>query len=285
MSSLKTILFLVCAWMSISVQAQEFTQTINKEITLRSNLDTHTLTVHNVQGSVEIEGYEGTAIVLEVEKVIKASDKAQIEMGRKDVDVKVLENPGNTVVYLLSPYAHFNEQTNSFSYNNNNPESKYDYQLNYKIKVPKQISLKITGLVSEFTSVRNMESKKISVDHMFQGPISLENITGQTKAFTQQGDIKVSYKTNPTESCTYNTQTGKIDINYQENLSAVLSFDIDGGKAYSLFKSNETAMKVIPGGEEESFFQLDPNKAMHIGQGGPTLTFWNGGGNVIIRKH
>jgi hypothetical protein len=285
MNNSKIVLFLLCAWVSGLVHAQEFKETINKEIALGSNLETHTLTVHNPMGSVEIEGYEGTAIVMEVEKVIKGADKAQVEKGKRDVDIKVLQKPEHTVVYLLSPYAHYNEQTGSFTYHDNHPENKYDYQLNYKIKVPKQISLKITGLVPKLTTVKNMDSRQINVDHTFAGSIILENVTGQTQARTLNGDITVSYKKNPAEDCTYNTQSGKIDITYQENLSAVLSLGIDGGKCYSSFKSKEPAMEVIPNGEQKTFFQLDFNKILHIGQGGPTLTFWNSRGNVIIRKH
>lgn len=285
MRTLKLILFILSVCMSTSVHAQEFKETINKEITLGSNLDTHTLTVHNVQGSVAIEGYEGTTIIMEVEKVINAKDKAQIEKGKKDIDVKVLKKQANTVVYLLSPYAHYNEQTGSFTYHDNNPDNKYYYQLNYKIKVPKQVSLKITGLAPEFTSVKNMDSRQISVDHTFGGSIVLENITGKTHARTLNGDIKATYKNNPTEDCTYKTDAGKIDITYQENLSANLSMEINGGKCYSTFKPNEPAIEVIPGGEQKTFFQLDFKKVMQVGKGGPTLTFLNGSGKVIIRKH
>jgi hypothetical protein len=52
-----------------------------KEIALSSISDTHTLTVHNVQDAVALEGYEGTTIVMEIEKVIKADNKTQIEIG------------------------------------------------------------------------------------------------------------------------------------------------------------------------------------------------------------
>jgi hypothetical protein len=283
MNTLKIIPFLLCAMMSASVEAQEFKETTNKKIELLSDPDTHTLTVHNVQGSVEIEGYEGTAIIMEVEKIITAGDKAQIERGKKDIDVKVLQKQVNTVVYLLSPYAHYNEKTGSFTYHDNNPENKYDYRLNYKFKVPKHISLKITGLVSDGTFVCNMESKKVVVEHMFKGPIHLENITGQTHLRTQLGDIKVRYKKNPAESCTYNTHSGKIDIIFKENLAAVLSLDVNGGKCYSLFKPKEPAMQVIPSGEKETFFQLDFRKVIHIGEGGPSLSLISGG-NVFIRK-
>jgi hypothetical protein len=171
---------------------------------------------------------------MEVEKVIKGADKTQVEKGKRDVDIKVLQKPEHTVVYLLSPYAHYNEQTGSFTYHDNNPENKYDYQLNYKIKVPKQISLKITGLVPEYTRVKNMDSRQISVHHTFAGSIILENVMGQTQARTLNGDITVSYKKNPAEDCTYNTQSGKIDITYQENYPLLFLWELTAENAIPL---------------------------------------------------
>ena len=56
--------------------------------------------------------------------------------------------------------------------------------------------------------------------------ITINNAKGKTHAHTVNGDVTVSYLTNPPEESSYYTINGDITVNYQPDLSADLHLKV-----------------------------------------------------------
>lgn len=316
MKILKIVFALVLIGLHIPVKAQEFKEVITKELTFAPGSDNNTLIIHNVLGSINVEGYEGNTIKIEVEKIIKAPDSEQLALGKKEINIKVVEKPQEIYVFLDSPYSHFNEQSGHFNYghfsegnkfdfnrtspglpdtNSNTshsvdkqkhqdkPADIYDYLLNYKVKVPFKTSLTLTNKANGDIKIQHMEGRKIAVDHMV-GSINLQNITSQTTARTISGDITATYKKNPDQPSTYNTAKGNIHISYRNNLAADLKFENYNGNIYSDFITKELAKQQVIKEKKGAAYQIQPGQTLRMGGGGPTFKFASAVGNITIQK-
>ena len=83
---MKRLFILTCLSLGVGMlgakaQKKEFREVIKKSVALTNDIH-NSLIVKNVFGSVNVEGYNGNEVVLEVERIITAKNVEDLELGK-----------------------------------------------------------------------------------------------------------------------------------------------------------------------------------------------------------
>ncbi len=255
-------------------------EVITKKISFSNSTSKNLLSIDNVTGAIQVQGYNGTTIQVEIEKVITADTDEELKRGIEETNVKTIEIDNEKYLYLDSPYSNF-DTTNTFSYKNNCDDAScfsYKFQLHYTIKVPFNTNLKLSTINGGDIKVKNVTGNQLSVKHI-SGAIYLEDVSGTTDAYTISGGITATYVKNPTASSSYVTTSGSINVNYNEDLNAKVTYEIKDGElrtdfdAISLYKKvHKTSMETL-------------KSPVKIGSGNVDLFFKTTSGDVILNKN
>lgn len=276
------------------------TSVINKELTFTTNSPENILVVDNVYGSINVKGYDGTKILVEVTKTIYANTKEDIEKGKQDIGINTAKKEGAIYVYLNSPYSSFDIETGNFehrefSYNskrNYKHRSKrmYKYVLNYTIKVPKKTSLDVRAVNKGDIYVENVHGKLLIVKNV-NGAIDLNNVSGKTDVNALNKDINITYANNPTEESWYKSLNGDINITFKNTLNAIINYKTMNGKFYTNFDVENTEPKMMKTKAYKekkkrvgTEYKINSRSHFKIGNGNVQLHFDQLNGDAIVKK-
>lgn len=286
MNSLKQISFALILLFSVTIQAQKFSETIKEEAQFPSQSSDNLLVVNNVNGSVIVEGYNGNTVQVEGEIKIEGNNQRQLDQGKAEVNVKVESYKNIIYVYLDSPYTKFDIETGRYGYSNSNNQVRYDFNLDFKIKVPKNTSIELSTVNNGEIRVNNITAKTISANNI-NGSITLNNIAGKTDVNALNKDINISYSKNPTEDSSYNALNGDVTITVQKGLNADIAFKSLNGNIYTNMetKLNPSQKKIEKKeGRRGTKYKLNSNTQFSIGNGGVQLNFDLLNGDVTIKE-
>ena len=138
MKRINLILAFFLMWNVLELQAQRFEETIKEEVAITSESE---VVVKNVTGSIAIEGYSGNTILIEVVKEITADNNEDLELGKKELQLKVYKNEDRVIAHPDAPYIQFFEQGLGFNWCNDYGKVPYEHKLDFTIKVPNGISI------------------------------------------------------------------------------------------------------------------------------------------------
>ena len=267
---------------------QDFEETITKDLSLKASASQSTLVVQNVNGPIQVEAYQGNTIKLEVEKTIEARKEENVELGKREIGIKIEEKGNKIFVYLDSPWTYFNIETERFRHRENYDwdDRKYHYFLDFKIKVPKNLNLKLATMNQGDIHVKNVQPNEVIVSNL-NGAITLDNITGRTDVNALNKDINISYSANPKDDSRYNSLNGDINITVKQDLNADVTFKSLNGDFYTNFdtvKVNpQMTKKTLKNGKGVKY-KLNAKDAFKIGSGGIKLDFNLLNGDVTVKK-
>src|SRR3978361_589848 len=143
---MKKIFFPVFAGLTLCclfANAQEFKQHISKEFTLPQNAQSAVLAIYNIDGSINVEGYSGDKVVIEVDETIKAETKQTLETGKQEFKLQFDQMADTIMAYISAPY----DSRPHRNWNNrgrDDREIEYEYSLSFTVKVPMGMSLDIS---------------------------------------------------------------------------------------------------------------------------------------------
>ncbi|MDT7833402.1 hypothetical protein RQM59_13510 [Flavobacteriaceae bacterium S356] len=296
-----TIIMLACA---VTVSAQRYqkdkklksTETIRKELKFETNSAENILVVDNVYGSIDVVGYNGSTVQVEVIKTIQADEQKDLALGKEEIGIKSAKKDNAIYVYLDSPYSHFNLKTGSFdhrefSYNyrrNYKHRSKrmYKYRLDFKIKIPKNTSIDVKAVNNGNIMVENVHGKLLIVRNI-NGAIDLKNVSGKTDVDAINKDINISYANNPTEESWYSSINGDINIKFKDGLDATISYKTMNGGFYTNFDVEKAVPKINKLKERRNKgtkYKVNSNRHFKIGKGSVHLHFNQLNGDAIVKK-
>ncbi len=272
------------------------TETITKEYLFnRESLD-NILVVDNVYGSIDVKGYNGKTIKVEVVKTISADTQKDLQTGKEEIGIKSVKKNDAVYVYLDSPYSHFDLKTGqfdhrefSFNYRRNykhRSKRMYKYRLDFKIKVPKNASIDIKAVNNGNITVENVHGKLLVV-HNINGAINMKNVSGKTDVNALNKDITITYAKNPTEESFYNSLNGDINIKFQKDLNASITYKTMNGEFYTNFDVIKTAPELKATKEyknKKTKYKVDSKKHFKIGNGNVHLHFNQLNGDAIVKK-
>ena len=285
MYKLRKLFVAFCCLMVATVGAQNFNETINKELQFKTQSTDNLLIVDNVYGSIEIEGYNGNTLKIEADKSIRAYNTRALEQGKKEVDLRIEEVDNYIYVFLNTPYTKFDRETGRFSHNENNSRRNYKYTVDFKIKVPYKTNIELKTINNGSITVKNVHAKEVVVSNI-NGPITLENISGKTYANALNRDINISYKTKPLDGSFYSSLNGNINIVVKENLNADVSFNTLNGAFYTNLGTSSmkplTSVDVYQR-DRGTKYKVNAKQQFRIGKGGAKLSFDLLNGDATIK--
>ncbi|WP_075342125.1 DUF4097 family beta strand repeat-containing protein [Tenacibaculum agarivorans] len=304
MKFIKTIIITSILGIGSWVQAQNYhidkklksEETLKKELEFTRNSSENILVVDNVYGSIKVEGYNGSKILVEVKKKVYADTKEDLEKGKQEIGIKTEKLEDAIYVYLDSPYSYFDKETGmfehrEFSYNSrrsykHRKKRNYKHRLDFSIKVPKNTSIDLQAINKGDVIVENVHGKLL-IAHNINGPIDLINVSGKTDVNALNKDINITYTENPKEESWFRSLNGDINIKFKEGLDAIISYKTLNGKFYTNFPIEKTTPKIIKLSERKkrgTKYKIDTNSHFKIGKGNVHLHFDQLNGDAIVKK-
>lgn len=263
---------------------REFKEHLSREFTLADSVFGSILYVYNISGFIRVEGYPGNKIILEMDKTISADDDKNLETGKREFRLAFDQKSDTVMVYIAEPFD--SRPHRNWQYNDDRKEIEYNYNVDFTVKVPFGMNLHISTVNNGIISINNV-SGTLHVSNVNE-EISIINAKGTTYAHTVNGDVTVTYLTNPSEESSYYTINGNINITYQPGLSADLQFKSMHGDFFTNFPHAEllpaSVSKVQEKKGEGTVFKLSTKTAVRFGKGGMIFKFETLNGNVYIKK-
>ncbi len=235
--------------------------------------------VDNINGYVHVTAYDGSTVQVSVNQVIKAMTKEDIEIAKKEVELKISEKNNTVEVYADGPF-----RSHDRSVRNNLRHDRYRVTYNLDIKVPRETALYLRtvngGDVQVDGTQGNYDIKNIN------GPIELTNVAGSGRVYALNGGVKVSFARNPSENSYFGTLNGNVDVVFRSGLSADLKFKTFNGNAYTGFPVTALATPTADVKRRDGKFVYKSNRysGARVGSGGPELQFDSFNGNIRLTE-
>ena len=288
MKTVKTITLAICILCGHFIMAQDFKETITKELKFSSNSDQNMLVAKNINGPIEVEGYNGSTIKLEVEKTITARRASDVELGKQEVQFKIEERNNRIYAFTETPNNKFNTDKGKYENMRNNQWVKlnYSYYIRFKLKVPKATNIELSTMNDGDIFVKNVQGNEIIVNNL-NGAITLENIAGKTDVNALNKDINITYFRNPNGDSRYHSLNGDVNVTFKENLNADVTFKSLNGDLYTNYDTTTLSpdlVKTKTKGRKGIKYNMSSNQSYRIGTGGIKLDFNLLNGDATLKK-
>ncbi|MDZ7691269.1 MAG: DUF4097 family beta strand repeat-containing protein [Balneolaceae bacterium] len=268
--------------------AQPHTEIITRTARFQNPMDsTNKLSLYNIHGSVAIEGYEGEEIQISVKQTIDTEDGDELEQALSELKIKVDQQEQQVIVYLDAPFIDIDTSGKNIGYRIDSYEDHYEFLHNFTIKVPRTTNVEASTINRGAVKLTDISAREISARNI-NGEIILDNISGDTKVRTVNGDITARYTANPTGNSDYKTVNGTIEVNYPQSLSADIRFKSMHGDLYTDFHNIHRLNQRVEESKESDghsiSYRVDKFSPIRIGKGGPQFNFEVLNGDVYIKQ-
>lgn len=256
-------------------------EVISKEFDANSKTN---LGVYNIFGNVKVEGYNGSKVMVEVEKTIKADSKEELEKAKNEVKLGFDFLADTLIFYTAEPYD--TRPKKSWNREDNNQRRDYVVYLNYTIKVPKGMSMRLNTVNDGEIVVANVDG--IIKANNVNGGIALSNVRGANDVHTVNGNVKINFLSTPPENSKFYTLNGKLELIVPNDFSADCEFKSFNGNFYTDFDSVESLPSVATKTEKKTEdgvkYKLNKTSAYRFGSGGKKIKVETFNGNAYIKK-
>lgn len=270
----------------------ERSEVIKKEIEIGSEGLLH---IRNINGGLNLEGYDGTKIILEVNKTIKAKSESQLEKGWQEAELGVLQKGNAVLLYQKTPCSNENlallepedwDDWNMMYKDNCNWKTGYDFKLDFKIKLPRGLNLDISTVNNGDIIVKN-NAGTLDVNNV-NGAITLEQVSGTSNVRTVNGDVTLTYVKMPAGDCKFYTLNGDINALFPKGGSSNMYFESYNGDFYT--DIDDASMEPLPLKVEKAreskgvTYKVGGKAGIKVRNGGPKLEFETFNGDVYIKE-
>jgi len=264
----------------ITAKAQhEAKEHITKEFTLSKGV----VAVYNVFGSISVEGYSGDKVIIDVDQTISADDEATLAEGKREFKLGFDAKADTVMAYIAAPYD--SRPHNRYDWDDHR-HIEYRYKLNFTIKVPHNLALRISTVNSGNILVKDVYGS-LHINNV-NGGIEIQNAKSATYARTVNGPITVNYLTAPNDDSSYYTINGKIQATYPATLAADIGFKSMNGQFYTDFDNVEAlpgrVTKTEGKGKNGTMFRLNKDSEFRVGAGGKLFKSETLNGSIYIKK-
>ena len=217
---MKKLIIMALLGIACTVSGQEKEEIIKKELRFKTESSENLLVIENIFGNIEMIGYEGNSIQVEVQKKVSAKSQQELEKGLEEVDLAIFEKEDFKVLYMKSPCSldpsedlsredldvNWNFQCDNYC----KWKPNYDYQFDFKVKVPSNLNVQVATINDGEVSITKVFGS-IRANNI-NGGITLNDIAGPTFASTINGDVNIIYRNNPNDASRYYTLNGDINL-------------------------------------------------------------------------
>jgi hypothetical protein len=272
-----------CPGLNADAQQQEFKQHISKEFTLQKGAG-GVLALYNLNGSLNVEGYSGDKVLIEVDERLTADDSQTLEIGKKEFKLGFDQTADSIIVYIAEPFD--TRPCRNCDRGWNRRDIDYDFDLAFTIKVPYHMNLDISTVNKGDITVESV-SGSMRVNNV-NGKITIRDAKADTWAHTINGDLTVNYLDVPTGNSEWYTLNGKLSVTFPASLSADLQFKSMNGSFYTDFPKWEVlpakVTKNVQKNGSGTEYKLIIDKQIRIGDGGRLFKFETLNGNIYIKR-
>lgn len=272
---------MVLCCQQLPATGQSYSENISKEFTVEKAAAT-TLFIYNIDGFIKVEGYAGNKVQLEMAETITADDNKTLETGKQEFKLGFEQKQDSIIAYIAAPF----DSRPCNNCNCCNRDIRYNYRVNFTVKVPMDMNLHISTVNNGNITVSNVGGE-LYVNNV-NGTITVSDAKGTTLAHTVNGDVTVNYVSNPPEQSSYHTINGNIHVGYKPDLSADLQFKSMHGDFYTDFPDAElmpmTTTKKEEANNGGTVYKINKNTVVRFGKGGKVFKFETLNGNVYIKK-
>jgi hypothetical protein len=272
-----------CSRMDALAQKQEFKQHISREFTLGKGVG-GVLALFNLNGSLNVEGYSGDKVLIEIDEVISAEDNRTLEIGKKEFKLGFDQTADSIIVYIAEPFD--TRPCHNCDRGWNRRDIDYDFNLAFTVKVPYHMNLDISTVNKGDIKVESV-SGSMRVNNV-NGKITIKDAKADTWAHTINGNLTVNYLTVPTGNSEWYTLNGTLSVTFPDDLSADLQFKSMNGSFYTDFPKWEVLpVKVTKNAQKNGSgteYKLIIDRQIRIGDGGRLFKFETLNGNIYIKR-
>jgi len=239
------------------------------------------LVIDNMDGEINVVGYDGETIELVAHREIKAESNDKIGVAKQEVTLEIKEEKDKVIVYVDAPWRS-RDGANYRGWHYYGYNVTYDFDL----KVPRKTSLYLKTINRGKVIVENVEGD-FEINNV-NGGIEMTNINGPALVRTVNGPIKVSFTKNPGSGCSFKTVNGKIEVVLQDGLNADLRFKTFNGKVYTDYDVVALAQENAAKEEERRtryVYRRNSSYSVRVGKGGPEFSFDTLNGSIYVLKH
>ncbi|HZO98957.1 MAG TPA: DUF4097 family beta strand repeat-containing protein [Terriglobia bacterium] len=206
------------------------------------------VSIENVQGGIEVEGWDRSEVQVAVTKTARGSG------GQLD-DVRIIVEAAGRSLTLYTLY----------------PESSREpVQVDYRLRVPRQVNL--DGLRTVYGSVKVRDIEGPADLRTLNGNIELENVTGRIKASAVSGSIAASLRALPDSASALDLESlnGDLYLLLPARANADLELSTVAGEIRSKYawQVNEVAG--------------DTTRRTRLGKGGPVVKLRTVRGDIRV---
>jgi hypothetical protein len=276
-----------------NVYAQELkhTEKTTKEFTFEKKDISNTLIIENINGSIQVTGYSGDKIIVEVTRTVRAKTQARFDKAKEEINMGVIDLADTIILYSSDGCRTFgrsnanNRGRNGWSYNWNEKDcnTNYDYELDFVVKVPAGINIDVSTVNNGDVAVQGVSG--VVIANNINGSIKLQNLVREAEASTINGNLDVEYTTNPKNNCRFYSLNGDINALFQKGLAAELSFESFNGNLYTNIDKIEALPARIEKSDKGNGIRYKINDNLYrTGKGGILLDFETFNGNVYLKE-
>ncbi|UOQ70691.1 DUF4097 family beta strand repeat-containing protein [Hymenobacter cellulosilyticus] len=277
------VLLVLLSSCQAKAQKREFREQVSREFTLTADPGRSVLAVYNIDGPVSVQGTSGNQVVVEVTRLIRADNEADLEQGKKEAVPGFLQRNDSIVAYMAGPY---DSRPRRNGRHFNHDDIKYSYTFEYVIKAPSPMRLNVSTINNGAVVVQDVSGPLQARN--INGPVTLKNVQGPTDAGTINGNVEATYARSPAGSCRYSTINGDIKVTYPADVAADVRFKSMHGELYTDFPNVENLPVQVVQNKESSTggtrYKLSKGTAVRLGKGGNDFRFETLNGDVTIKR-
>jgi DUF4097 and DUF4098 domain-containing protein YvlB len=286
---MRKLFFIVGILSSSHLMAQTHSEKIVRELTFEKKSPDNALIISNISGSITVQAYAGDKIRIEVTKHINAKTQARLEKGIQEVQLGVLDR-ADTIILYVEGLCHKFERSHKYSgwgyqgqdCGDRECDQQYDYTMHFNVQVPADVHLLVTTVNNGDVVVENthgtVDAKNVN------GNIRLMNLTREASAHTVNGDVDITYTTNPETNCRFYTLNGNINAWFRKGLAANLSFESFNGNFYTNIDRLEALpVSVVKEDTRHGIKYKVKGNHYKAGAGGVALDFETFNGDVYLK--
>jgi len=239
------------------------------------------LTVDNVWGGIRVKSHEGSEISLVAVRTIEAESSEKARAAKAEVRLDVIQEGDALKIYVDGPF----RRDDHDRVIRRHEDPGYDVRYDFEIRVPRRTRLDLRTVNDGDIEVENVEGdfKAANVN----GRVRMTGVRGSGDARTVNGEIAVSFRSQPADACAFRTVNGEVVLGFPDNPSADFRIKTMNGDVYTDFPVTRlpAAAGTAKRNEDGRFvYKSDRFFGVRAGKGGPAIHLETLNGDILIKK-
>ncbi len=239
------------------------------------------LVIDNITGFIEVTASTGGSVEMDIEKTLSGESADRLSLAKKEISLSTTQEGGLVRLLVDGPFrCHCSDNSINF-----HGHQVYDFNYNFKVRVPRDVKLELRTINSSHITVEGTAGDYTLSN--VNGPIEMKEVEGSGTVHTVNGGVKVLYARNPTGPTSFKSVNGSLDISFRAGLNADAKMKTMNGGLYTDFEVSALPVAAMTTAENRNGKFVWSSRRMtgvRIGRGGPELTFETLNGNVMIKN-